>query len=70
MNTLQMISLGGRDYISAQSLLTFLDSRASLVVSKLKAHDTSLTDTEYFRGQLFEQENLKHAISPPTQTTG
>ena len=64
-----VVSLGGRTYIDQESLLDFLDERAKLVLKRLRVHDTSLTDTEYLRGQSFEQEIIKDAILPPTQTT-
>jgi hypothetical protein len=62
------VSMGGRVYLDQESLLDFLDNRSRLVIDKLRVHGTSQPDTEFLRGQSFEQEKLKHAILPPTQT--
>lgn len=61
------ISLGGRTYLDSESLLDFLENRAKLVTEQLAVRGTPLADTEFLRGQSFEQENIKHAIQPPTQ---
>lgn len=63
---IQSVSMGGRTYFDQESLLDFLDNRAKLVVSKLKIHDTPPSETEFLRGQSFEQEIIKDAIKPST----
>lgn len=63
---IQSVSMGGRTYLDRGSLLTFLDKRSRLVVSKLKVHGTTPIETEFLRGQSFEQEIIKDAIQPPT----
>lgn len=62
---IERISLGGRDVIYVQSLLDFLTARATLTLEGLRARGLPLGDTEFLRGQSFEQEILKHAIQPP-----
>lgn len=66
---IQVISVGGRQYIDQESLLDFLDKRAKLVVMDLRIHGTSLIGTEFLRGQSFEQENIKHAIESSKQSS-
>lgn len=61
------ISLGGRTYVDCESLLDILAKRAMLITEELRRRGTPLGDTEFLRGQFFEQENLKNVISPPTQ---
>jgi hypothetical protein len=63
---LKSISMGGRIYLDQETLLDFLSNRDTLVTDKLKVHGTSQTDTEYLRGQLFEQEIIKNAIQSST----
>jgi hypothetical protein len=67
-SAIKSVSMGGRVYLDQEALLDFLDNRSKLVLDKLKVHGTPLSDTEFLRGQSFEQENIKHAISPPTPT--
>lgn len=69
MRELQVISLGGLDYLSVPDLLDFLSERGTLVTEQLGVRATPLTDTEFLRGQFFEQEIIKNAILPPAQTT-
>ena len=61
------ISLGGRIYLDSESLLDILAKRAMLITEELRRRGTPLGDTEFLRGQFFEQENLKNVISPPTK---
>jgi hypothetical protein len=67
-SVIKPVSMGGRVYLDQEAFLDFLDNRARLVLDKLKVHGTPLSDTEFLRGQSFEQENIRHAISPPTPT--
>ncbi len=60
------ISLGGRSYLDCESLLDFLAERGKLITEELRRRGTPLGDTEFLRGQFFEQEKIKHVISPPT----
>lgn len=62
---IERISLGGRDVIYVQNLLDFLANRARLTLEGLRARGLPIEDTEFLRGQSFEQEILKHAILPP-----
>lgn len=62
------ISLGGKTYLDQQSLLDFLTIRGKLIIEELRRRNTPLGDTEFLRGQSFEQETIRHAISPPTET--
>ena len=62
---IERISLGGRTYLGQQSLLDFLTERSTLIIEELRRRGTPLGDTEFLRGQSFEQELLKHAIQPP-----
>lgn len=63
------VSMGGRVFIDRDSLLDFLSTRARLVLDNLRVRNLPLGDTEFLRGQSFEQEKLKHAIQPPTQVS-
>lgn len=56
------ISLGGERYLSEKAVLDFLESRARLTNEALCVRGTSLPDTEFLRGQRYEQEILKNAI--------
>jgi hypothetical protein len=64
---IERISLGGRVYLEQQSLLDFLTGRSTLIIEELRRRGTPLGDTEFLRGQSFEQELLKHAIQSPPQ---
>jgi hypothetical protein len=60
---LRTISVGGRKYLDANSLLDFLAARATLVAKELRRQGTPHGDTEFLRGQLAEQEILKDATT-------
>lgn len=64
---IKIILLGGASYVCAEDLLDFLEKRVTLVTKQMLTRGTPLGDTEFLRGQYFEQENIKHAISTPTQ---
>lgn len=64
-NGLTRILIGGTSYISVQDMLDFLAARATLTLEGLRTRGLPLGDTEFLRGQSFEQEILKHAIQPP-----
>ena len=59
---IKQISVGGRVYLDRESLLDFLAERARLITEELRRRGTPLGDTEFLRGQSFEQELLKHEI--------
>jgi hypothetical protein len=63
---IERVSLGGRDFIAVQSLLDFISIRATLTIEGIRVRGTPLGDTEFLRGQSFEQEIIKHAIQSPT----
>lgn len=63
------ISLGGRDYLDEQSFLDFLAERGKLITEELCRRGIPHGDTEFLRGQFFEQETIKHAITTSTQTS-
>jgi hypothetical protein len=62
----QTVSLGGKVYLDRDSLLDFLGARARLTVEELRRRGTPLADTEYLRGQSFEQQVITDAIQSPT----
>jgi hypothetical protein len=64
-----IISMGGKTYLDRDSLLDFLAMRSRLTIEELRCRGTPLGDTEFLRGQSFEQETLRHAIQPTAQTT-
>ena len=66
---IERVSLGGRDYLCSQSLLDFLTARSTLIIEELRRRGLPPGDTEFLRGQSFEQEILKHAIQPPSQVS-
>lgn len=68
-NQIKIILLGGASYVCAEDLLDFLENRVKLVTRQMLIRGTPLADTEFLRGQYFEQENIKHAISTPTQVS-
>lgn len=63
------ISLGGRPYLDEQSFLDFLAERGKLITEELRRRGTPPGDTEFLRGQSFEQESIKHAITTSTQVS-
>ena len=63
---IKFTSMGGKLYLDQEVLLDFLAERARLVVEGLRVKNTPLGDTEYLRGQSYELEIIKNAISPPT----
>lgn len=67
--TVERISLGGRDYVSVQSLLDYAEKRATLLTEGIFRRGTPLIDTEFARGEYFELELLKHAIQSPSQVS-
>ena len=64
-----MISMGNKTYLDRDSCLDFLAWRSTLIIEELRRRNLPLGDTEFLRGQSFEQELLKHAIQPPTQVS-
>jgi len=69
ISSIEQISLGGKNWLSADSLLAFLAERGRLTLEQLRCRGLPIEDTEFLRGQSFEQEILKHAIQPPTQVS-
>ena len=65
-STFVVVSIGGKTYIDQHSLLDFLNKRAKLVLGELRIRNTPLADTEFLRGQSFEQEIIKDALQPST----
>jgi hypothetical protein len=63
------VLMGGTTYLDQQSLLDFLAQRSKLIIEELRRRGTPLTDTEFLRGQSYEQQVIINAIQPPTQTT-
>jgi len=63
---LKRISVGGKTYLDEQSFLDFLEKRSTLTVEKLCRQGTPLGETEYLRGQYFEQQAITNAIRKPS----
>ena len=67
VSKIRRVSLGGKGYLDAESVLDFLAERDRLIIEELRRRGTPLGETEYLRGQSFELENLKYAIQSPPQ---
>lgn len=66
---LTSVLVGGRWVIYQQDLLDFLESRGKLVTEQIMLRGAPLADTEFLRGQHFEQESIKHEIFNSTQVS-
>jgi hypothetical protein len=67
-NKLGVVLLGGKAYVDRDLLLDFLATRVKLTLEELRRKGTPQGDTEFLRGQSFEQEIIKDAIQSPKQT--
>lgn len=57
--------MGNKVYLDRDSLLDFLAIRANLITEELRRRGTPLADTEFLRGQFFEQQVITNATQPP-----
>jgi len=64
-SSVKRVSMGGRVYLDQDSMLDFLTNRAKLTIEELRRRGTPLADTEFLRGQSFEQQVIMNEIQPP-----